>query len=72
MKFNKEQLDALIAMPDDKLWSEIVRMAEGYGFSMPKETPPHAELERLRDTVRGSKINAGEAMRLLNNYRKKH
>ena len=71
MKFNKEQLDALIALPDDKLWGEIVIMARGYGFTLPEKTPDHAELEKLRDTVRGSKINATEALRLLNNYRKK-
>ena len=70
MKFNKEQLDALIALPDDMLWGEIVKMAKGYGFTMPEKTPSHAELEKLRDTVRGTKINTAEALRLLNNYRK--
>ena len=71
MRFNKEQLDALVAMPDDKLWSEIVRMAGEYGFTLPKNVPEHSELEKLRDTVRGTKINATEALRLLNNYRRK-
>ena len=71
MKFNKEQLDALIALPDDALWAEIVRMAKSYGFSMPERVPDHGELEKLRDTVRGSKINTTEALRILNNYRKK-
>lgn len=71
MKFNKEQLDALIALPDDVLWSEIVKMAKGYGFSLPEKTPEHSELEKLRDTVRGKKINVSDALRMLNEYRKK-
>lgn len=71
MKFNKEQLDALIALPDDRLWAEIVRMARSYGFSLPDATPSHDELEKLRGTVRGANINAAEALRLLNDYRRR-
>lgn len=70
MKFNKEQLDALIALPDDALWAEIVRMARGYGFKLPEKTPEHSELEKLRDTARGAKVNVSDALKLLNNYRK--
>lgn len=71
MKFNKEQLDALLALPDDKLWAEIVSKARGYGFALPENTPPHAELEKLRSTVNGSSINVADALRLLKNYKKK-
>ena len=71
MKFNKEQLDALLALPDDKLWAEIVKRARGYGFSLPESTPPHAELEKLRSTVNGANINVADALRLLKNYKKK-
>ena len=71
MKFNKEQLDALIALPDDALWAEIVKKAKGYGFTLPEKTPNHTELEKLRNTVNGTKINTAEALRLINDYRKK-
>ena len=72
MKFNKEQLDALIALPDDKLWSEIVRMAKGYGFTLPEKTPEHEELEKLRGAVNGSKINVAEALGMLKSYQKRN
>lgn len=71
MKFNKEQLDALIALPDDKLWAEIVSKAKGYGFALPEKTPPHSELEKLRKTVNGSNIKVTDAIRLLKEYRSK-
>lgn len=69
MKFNKEQLDALIALPDDALWAEIVKMAKSYGFTMPEKTPEHSELEKLRATVKGTNVNVAAALRLLNSYR---
>jgi hypothetical protein len=71
MKFNKEQLDALVALPDDALWERIVGMAKGYGFNLPKETPPHSDLEKLRGAVNGSKINVTDAIKVLKNYQKK-
>ena len=71
MKFNKEQLDALVALPDDALWEKIVGMAKGYGFNLPKETPPHGELEKLRGAVNGSKVNVTDALRVLKSYQKK-
>lgn len=70
MKINKEKLEALAALPDDALWSEIVKMAAAYGFAMPRETPPHEKLEQLRDAVRGQRVNTAEALRILNSYRK--
>jgi hypothetical protein len=70
MRVNKEQLEALAALPDDALWAEIVKMAAGYGFTLPKSTPPHTDLERLRDTVRGDRINVSDALRMLNSYRR--
>ena len=70
MRVNKEQLEALAALPDDMLWSEIVRVAAGYGFTLPKTVPSHGELDKLRETVRGDKLNVSDALKLINNYRK--
>lgn len=72
MKINKEKLEALAALPDDELWGEVKKMAKGYGINLPSETPSHAELENLREVARGDKINIGEAMRLVNDYRRKN
>ena len=70
VKINKEQLNALLSLPDDKLWAEVVRIAAGFGYTLPKEAPPHSELEKMRDAVRADKINVADAMRLVNRYKK--
>lgn len=70
MKINREQIEALAALPDEKLWSEIVKIASAHGFTLPVACPPHSELEKLRGAVLGNKINVGDALKILNNYRK--
>ena len=70
MRFDKEKLEALAAMPDDKLWAEVVKIAAGFGYSLPKDAPPHSELEKMRSAVRADKINVADAMRLVNQYKK--
>lgn len=70
MRFDKEKLEALASMPDDKLWAEIVKIADGFGYSLPKETPPHTELEKMRSAVRSDKINVTDALRTINRYKK--
>ncbi len=69
MRFDKARLEALAALPDDKLWSEVVRIADSFGYTLPKNTPPHSDLEKMRDAVRADKINVGEALRLVNRYK---
>lgn len=70
MKFSREELEALAALPDDKLWCEIQKIAKSYGFSLPEKSPTHEELEKLRKIALGSKISTPEAMMLINKYRK--
>lgn len=70
MKFDKDKLNELIALPDDELWKTVVQIGRSHGFSMPEKTPPHAELEKLRSIARdGSKMNVGLAMRILSKYK---
>ncbi len=69
MRFDKEKLEALAALPDDRLWAEVVRIAESFGYALPKNTPPHGELEKMRDAVRSDKLNVTDAMRLVNKYK---
>lgn len=71
MRFDREKLEALAALPDEKLWAEIVRIADMYGYSLPKETPSHTDLEKMRGAVRSDKINVSEALKLVNQYKKK-
>ncbi|MBQ8528522.1 MAG: hypothetical protein IJ459_02165 [Clostridia bacterium] len=70
MKINKEQIEAMVALPDDALWREIVKIAAGYGIALPEATPSHGDLEKLRGAVSGSRLNMSDALRVLNNYRR--
>ena len=69
MKIDREKIAALAALPDDELWREIVAIGAKHGFNMPRETPPHSELEKLRNTVGGDKLKIGDALRILNSFR---
>ena len=70
MRFDREKLETLAALPDDKLWAEVVRIADKYGYALPKETPKHSDLEKMREAVRTERINISEAMRFAQQYKK--
>ena len=70
MKFNREELEALSALPDDKLWAEVRKIGVGYGLKLPDRQPSHEELEKLRQIATAGKISMPEAMRLINKYKK--
>ena len=70
MKFDKDKLNELVALPDDELWKTVVEIGKSHGFTMPTKTPEHSELEKLRSIARdGSKMNVGLAMKILSKYR---
>ena len=71
MKIDQNKLTALAAMPDEAMWREIVSAAKRHGFSLPEKTPPHEELEKLRSAVTGVKFNMGDAIKILDQYRKR-
>jgi hypothetical protein len=70
MRFDKEKLEALAALPDDALWAEVIRIADSFGYCLPRETPPHSELQKMRDAVKGGNINATSAIRLVNQLKR--
>ena len=70
MKFDKDKLNELVALPDDELWKRIVEIGKTHGLTLPPKAPQHSELEKLRAIARdGSKINMALAMKMLNKYR---
>lgn len=71
MRFDRAKLEALAALPDDRLWAEVVRIADSFGYSLPEKTPAHSELEKMREAVRSEKINVSEALRVVNQYKRK-
>jgi hypothetical protein len=70
MKFTKEEIDRLAALPDDELWCQVQNIARGYGLNLPNTQPSHAELEKLRGIATGGKISMSEAMMLINKYKR--
>ena len=71
MRFDRSKLEEMAALPDDKLWAQIVQIAGGYGFKLPDKTPSHQEMQKLREMALGSKISMTDAMKLLNQYKSK-
>ncbi len=70
MNFSREELLALAALPDEELWCKVKEIAAAFGISLPRETPSHAELEKLRQIATGGKISMPEAMYLINKYKR--
>ena len=70
MKINREKLDQLMSMNDEKLWEEIRKIAGAHGISLPTGAPPHAELEKMRAAVSKDKLSLGEAARIINSYKR--
>ena len=72
MKFDKNKLNELVALPDDELWKTVVEIGKTHGFVLPNKTPEHSELEKLRSIARdGSRINVALAMKMLSKYKGK-
>jgi hypothetical protein len=70
MRLDKDKLNELVNLPDDELWKKVIEIGKGHGFILPSQTPPHAELEKLRSIARdGSKMNVASAIKLLSKYR---
>lgn len=73
MRFDKQKLAALAALPDAELWAQIVQLGKEHGISIPPTPPPHAELERLRGVIGDpDKMRMSDAIRVVNDYKKKY
>ncbi len=72
MQINREMLAKMASMDDEQLWKQICAAAEGYGYTLSKNQPSHAELEKMRSLMRGDiQISPKDAMRLINQYKSK-
>ena len=72
MKIDKEKLVAFAALPDDKLWAEIVNIAASHGIKLSSTMPPSEEMKRLRGAILGgAKLNISEAVKIVNQYSKR-
>jgi len=72
MRIDKDKLSALMGMSDRELWGEIRKIAKSHGFTLPEKVPEHSEMEKIRGAVSGgAKLNLGEAVRMLNDYKRR-
>ena len=70
MKFDPRAMEALLALDDRALWEKIRGIAAASGIPLTDTVPPHADLEKLRDMMRGSgQGNVAEALSTLSRYR---
>ena len=72
MKVDKEKLNKLLSLPDEELWGELVKIGGSYGFRLPDKTPTKDQLTRLRQTVKNDRINARDALKMLNSIRREN
>ena len=72
MKINTEKLARLADLNDEELWQSMLGIANSHGQKINAPMPPHEEMERMRRIMRGEeRISLGEAMKILNSYKKK-
>lgn len=71
MQFDKQTLQAVLALDDAALWQLICRIAAQNGITLPKTPPPAETLSALRATVSGKgQKDIAEALRIIDDYRK--
>lgn len=71
MKIDNDKLAALAALPDEELWKTVCAIGKSHGFQLPEKTPPHAQIQKMRDAItKGNKPNLREAIKIINEYRK--
>ena len=71
MKLNQDIVKRLSGLDDRALWQEIRRMAEGYGLKLPDATPAAGELSKVREALCVGEISTAEAMRMVNEYKRR-
>lgn len=73
MRFDKEKIDRLAALPDKELWAEIRGMLSRHGIHLPDKMPSHEDMVRLREAFAlGEGISPMEAARFIGEYKRKY
>lgn len=71
MKLNQNIVAKLRGLNDEALWQEIRGMASSYGVKLPDKTPTAAELNKVREALNIGEISTADAMRMLNEYKRR-
>ncbi len=70
MKLDKEKVNSIVSLPDEEMWRQISELARSYGFELPKKTPPHGELEKIRALASSNRVSLADAMKLMNTLKR--
>ena len=71
MKIDKSKLEALVSLPDDKLWEAIAPLAGSHGLDLSKKTPSKEELNKLRRALSElDRMSMLDALRIVNKYKR--
>ena len=71
MRIDKEKIKTFAALDDKALWEEIKKVGTAHGFKLPENPPAKGELDKVRGALfQTDKINLGEALRVIDKYRK--
>lgn len=72
MKFDANALRALMTKNDKELWKAVRMIGAASGLSLAEETPPPAEMARLRTVLSGAdKMSPSDAMKIVSDFKKK-
>ncbi len=71
MKIDQNAVRELLSHSDAEVWQTIRQIAGSKGFRLPEKTPDPAQMQKLRATLGDpSGIRLGDAIRIVNEYRK--
>ncbi len=70
MKFDPQTMGSLLALDDAALWKKIGAIAAAAGITLSEAPPPPAEMQRLREMMRGAgQADVASAFSTLARYR---
>ncbi len=69
MRFDKNKLESLAALPDDELWQRLCDIGRGHGLKMNEKRPAPEEMSKIRRALNGE-LGFAEALALVNKYRR--
>ena len=70
MEIRPEVMERLLAESDERLWETVRRVAVMNNISLPLTPPSHADMEKLRSSLKGGAFSYEEAMRILTSAQK--
>lgn len=73
MKLDRQRLEELAALPDEKLWEEVRRMVGEKGIRLGATAPSHADMLRLREVfLAGAPLSMIDGAKLISEYKRKY